>query len=539
METVLITVKNTNQNATILVKEALAKAAAVHIEDEQQVILRFEPSEYHFWAEEAFEGAFYPANNECGVKKVIFPLMGCRNLTIDGGGSRFVFCDRVTPFAIQNSKNIKLKNFIADFSFPRYNWATVTAVSEEGISISMDRQLFDYSVRDGNLLFGVGSTKLSTRSRKISVKGIHPHRGTCFFYVGDIDIDINPAAPTVRVDAEELSVVREGGNSQGDIRFRYREGSFKPVYEVGDKLCLAYDNNRENFFTFAELSKGLTFERITIRRNGGMGIFGQLCSDIVIDGLCVAPEEGREEYFTTTADAMHFINCDGRMEIRNSRVENAYDDALNVHGVYCMVQEICAPDRVKVGWGNAEQVGMIPFMAGDTAAVNDPKSGAETGRIIVSEVICNEERTEISLRFAEEITDCMKIGDMLENPLRMPQLLLENNTVLNCPHMRVSAPVITVRGNKLGLLYADIHINDLFGFWCESGAVQQARIEDNHFLATHDRTCIDIRSERLGEQRKQHKEITIRNNVFEMPEEKAIHAEACEKLRVEGNRFVR
>ena len=536
MAPVLITIKNTDRNATVSVKEALKAAAALQTEKEQQVILQFESSEYHFYAEEAFEGMFYPANNECGSKKVIFPLLGRRNLTIDGGGSRFVFCDRVTPFAIQNSENITLKNFTVDFSFPRYNWATVTAVDEEGISVAMDRQLFDYSVQDGNLLFGVGSTKLSTRSRKISVKGIHPHRGTCFFYVGDIDIDINPAAPTVRVDAEEI---RGQGNGKpaGDIRFRYREGSFKPAYEAGDRLCLAYDNNRENFFTFAELSKKLTFENITIRRNGGMGIFGQLCSDIVIDGLCVAPEEGREEYFTTTADAMHFINCDGKMEIRNSRVEKAYDDALKAHGAYCIVQEICAPDQVMVGWGNAEQTGMIPFLAGDVAAVNDPEAGAETGRIKVAEVMYNEERTEICLRFAEEIVGRIKTGDMLENPLRMPELLLENNTVLSCPHMRLSAPVMTVRGNELGLLHADIHINDLFGFWCESGAVQQALIEENHFLATYDRTCIDIRSERSGALRKQHREITIRSNVFEMPQEKAIHAEACENLRVEGNRF--
>lgn len=528
---VIIPVQNTCTNATLLVKEALARIPDTEQCGDQQFVLLFEPSEYYFYADGAYVGEFYPANNECGAKTVVFPLIGRRNLTIDGGGSRFIFCDRVTAFVIQNSTNIRLQNFTVDYAFPRYNRATVVAVDESGLYVSMDRKQFGYHTENGNLVFHVGNDTLNTRSRKISVKGIAPRRATCFFYVGDIEIPINPAAPTVLVDAEEVT------ESRADICFRYRKDSYRPAYEVGDQLCLAYDNNRENFLVLAELSAGLTFQNINVWRNGGMGIFGQLCTDIVIDGLCVAAPEGREEYFTTTADAMHFINCDGKMEIRNSRVEHAYDDALNVHGVYCVVQEIPEPDLVKVGWGNAEQSGMIPFLAGDVAAVNDPETGRETGRIPVAQMSYPADRSELLIRFAEPVTGRMKKGDMLENPERMPVLTLENNTVLSCPHMRVSAPQMTIRGNVLGLLHADIHINDLFGFWCESGAVQQAVIEENRFVTKHHRTCIDVRSERKGENRKKHRNIIIRNNQFALPQTEAIHVDACESLTLEDNHF--
>jgi len=46
-------------------------------------VLRFEPGEYHFWPEQAFEKYYYISNNRHGLKRVAFPIIGKKNITID------------------------------------------------------------------------------------------------------------------------------------------------------------------------------------------------------------------------------------------------------------------------------------------------------------------------------------------------------------------------------------------------------------------------------------------------------------------------
>jgi hypothetical protein len=52
-----------------------------------------------------------PSNNQSGEKRVVFPLSGRRNVTIDGCGSTFVFHGRTFPFAATNGTGLTLRNF--------------------------------------------------------------------------------------------------------------------------------------------------------------------------------------------------------------------------------------------------------------------------------------------------------------------------------------------------------------------------------------------------------------------------------------------
>ena len=330
----IISIKNSEDNATLLVKQAFSK-----IKEQEENIIRFEKSTYYFYAEGAYEDIFYPCNNATSEKRVVFPILNMKNVTIDGGGSEFVFCDRVTPFVLQNSENICLKNFSIDFSFVRYCMGKVISGNDSGFGLHINRDLFRYHVDNGNLLFGVGTDFLSTKKRKISVKGIAPKRRVYFFYVGDTECKINLAAPCVLADAEE---------SDEGIFLRYREDSFKVPYEPGDLLCLANDNERENCGIFAEFSKRIVLKDIFMYRCAGMGIIAQLCTDITIDNFKIAIKENREEFYPTTADAMHFVQCDGKLVIQNSEVHGAYDDAVNIHGVYSNVEEVLSKYQVKI-----------------------------------------------------------------------------------------------------------------------------------------------------------------------------------------------
>ena len=56
--------------------------------------LRFEKGEYHFYEADAQAMWLDPSNNQSGEKRVVFPLVGRKNVTIDGCGSTFVFHGR-------------------------------------------------------------------------------------------------------------------------------------------------------------------------------------------------------------------------------------------------------------------------------------------------------------------------------------------------------------------------------------------------------------------------------------------------------------
>ena len=81
-------------------------------------VIRFESGIYDFFADDAFSGYFCPSCNKSSDKKVIFPVLRKKNITLDGGGAEFVFHDRVFPFIVQDSVGVTLENFSVDFSFP-------------------------------------------------------------------------------------------------------------------------------------------------------------------------------------------------------------------------------------------------------------------------------------------------------------------------------------------------------------------------------------------------------------------------------------
>ena len=65
-----------------------------------------------------------------------------------------------------------------------------------------------------------------------------------------------------------------------------------------------------------------------------MGIVGQLSENITLDGITAEPREGGKRLLSTNADATHFINCRGKIEVARCKFVQMMDDASNVHGIY-------------------------------------------------------------------------------------------------------------------------------------------------------------------------------------------------------------
>lgn len=518
-----IVISNTEENLTPIVRNALEQ-----LRDTEEAILRFECGKYYFGKDGSYEGAFYPSNNASGIKKVVFPLIEFDQLTIDGGGSEFIFCDRVFPFIIQSSKNIVLKNFTIDFSFPRHCQGKISASNDRGFIIDLESEYRTYDIKNGAVFFKTGGDIISTEQKKIFIEDLTDRNvGVAYLFIGNCrDNDKGLAAPVMRADAF---------NDDCGIRFAYRAGSIKKRYGIGDIIFIGNDENRENDVIFCEFSNTLLFDNITIHRGAGMGIIAQLCENIDINRLRITPRE-ESEYLSITADAIHAINCSGYFNIRNSFINKSIDDAVNIHGAYAEVKKVIDNNIVSIGYSHKEQSGLIPCRIGDTLHINDPKTLEEIGTVMVKNISYSDDRSEIFLTVSEN-SDLINEGCLLENPDRMPDILFENNEVYNCPHMLFSSSKNTViKNNRLNLTACEICAHDEISYWFESGAVGEMVIRGNKFMRKKGYNIL-LDTSRSKNTLHRHRKVIIENNSFAAPQPEVLYAEALDELIMRHNSF--
>ncbi|MGC3978965.1 MAG: hypothetical protein QM751_12510 [Paludibacteraceae bacterium] len=82
--------------------------------------LIFPKGTYHFRPTEAFGKYHEITNHDNGYRYFAFPLIGMKDIEIDGGGSDFMFHGKIIPFLAEKSTNIKISNLNIDWEVPFY-----------------------------------------------------------------------------------------------------------------------------------------------------------------------------------------------------------------------------------------------------------------------------------------------------------------------------------------------------------------------------------------------------------------------------------
>lgn len=519
----IIKVKNTGENMTPVIYDIFAS-----LDDSAENIIEFEKGTYNFYRAGSINRMLYSSSRKACDINIIFDVIGKKNLTIDGNGADFIFRDRVNPFYFLNCENITLKNINMEYAFLRYAYADIIDVRDDGFLINIDESIFDYNINeDKNLEFVCGEDVISTKYKKISTQSIGTDiRSIVYLYVGDNEARRNPAARHVNVDA-----VKQGNN----IFMKYRDDNENLLpFPENSTICLAYDNEREAHACFCESCKNILIDNLSIYRNGGMGLVFDLCENVSINRYKMAIKEGRREYFSSTADATFITNCAGNFSLTNSYIRDTYDDAINLHGYYLKVDKVLSDTEVKLKQGNGSH-NMIPFLQGDTAHISGGEKLDFIKTVLIKNVRFDEDRVS-NIVFTLDSTEGLEPDMLFENRGRMPKVLIENNTIINCPHMRLSAPEMIIRNNNLNLTGGDIYIDDLATFWQESGAVENVLITGNTFGESRNPNIV-IGSCRPEGSNQIHDKITVKGNTFKMPRDKGIMAKVVREFIEEGNVF--
>ena len=123
------------QNAIDYLNEAVKIAAGY-----EKPVIVFPKGVYHFTPQ--FKGISdrkYSANI----------IRNVDNLTIDGGGSEFVFHGKTECFFIQGCDNFTIKNFCIDWERPMVSQAEFIEVSDSAVRVRIDKKQYPYYIEDG------------------------------------------------------------------------------------------------------------------------------------------------------------------------------------------------------------------------------------------------------------------------------------------------------------------------------------------------------------------------------------------------------
>ena len=530
------------KDVTPIVVEALEKC-----KKEGYSSLVFPKGTYHFYPTFAPEFFCEITNNDNGLKRTSFPLIGFRDFVVDGNGSDFIFHGKIIPFIIEESSNVKVTNINIDWEVP---------FTLEGLVVANDvsKHTFDIEVKTPYVV-EFGRLYLSLEREDSPYERKYGKRFAMWEHYNleiaeNIFWDPKTMAPLYNTQLYHIPErgVKAEEIKKGVIRLSAKMKNLPPIGSIfvskGDYL-----QNRTSPAFRVFKSKNLEFKNVNVYHAGAMGLIAERSEDITLDGFNVVLRKGSGRMVTTTADATHFCNVKGTVIIKNSIFENMLDDATNIHGTYLRVNKIIDEYTLAVETYHPHQNGYLFGEEGDFVKIVDQKNlGYKTDSLILKKVKrINEKITYIT--FDKPITGNVDIYDGVENISWHAAAIIENNVVRNnrARSFLITTPrKVVVRNNKLSSQMATFSITGDLGLWNESGFCDDLLIENNViensvFGGNGAQAIFFIEPQYFDKNNKEgkySKKITIRNNIIKTFDSSILVAASIDGLIFENNQII-
>ena len=474
--------------------------------------LKIAPGRYDFWSDWAVEKYLFVSNNGEGLKRVAFPLVDFDGLEIEGSGATFVFHGFLVPFLVQNSHQVSIKNLSIDYARPFHSEGKVLAITPESVDLEFSEE-FPYAIRNGILVFTDGKTATNPESAvRKPAEVLYPYGSLLAF---------DPERRETAYMVKDRYGVASGIPATEIGKQRVRLNLSKVTAEPGNRLAFGAAIRSVPGFILSETAQ-TSLENVTIYHCGGMGVIAQLSSDIELNGVKITPPPGGKRVVSITADATHFVNCTGKIVMRNCFFENQKDDATNVHGLYAPILRILGPDQFEIRMANSDQAGLDFIRPGARLEVVDGPSLVTKGEMEVSAV--ERLNKEISVITAKTSMP-LKKGDCVANLGANTAEVLIKDCVFRGNRARGlllgSRGRMTIEGNTFHIPGSALLFEGDACGWFEQSGVRDVTIRNNTFdncnFGVWGKACIEVGSGIQKEFRgvsRYNKNITIENNVF-------------------------
>ena len=430
---------------------------------------------YRLSVKGAHEIELAPSNNRTGLKSVVFPIFGKRNVTIDGNGSTFVCEFGVSPFASLNSKGVTLKNFTITMPYKPVVTFKVVEKNEKFFRIKLEKGCCPVRINGDEIIIDALGRICSSKDGRLSM---HPVKREMTRYI------MTPSSPG---DKDEFPApfcsVLPKAVGEDEIIFTYVPDPHRKCcalpYEVNERVNILLDQTRSTNAFFFQDSSDILLENVTLRRFPGMGLVAQRCENITVKALTAAPFENED--VSLTADIMQFINCGKSVRVERSFCANSADDIINVHGNYMSVVSVSG-NKASLSSHHEAHSGFFPYRPGDKVEFSDFYSHEILGTAKVVSLQANPTNAYSCTVVFDSPLPTFKKGTLVENVTLSPDVTLKGNKFFNYPHIRISGRgKIRVENNRFercqGLLFMD-----LAGYWMESGRISDVKILNNEFV---------------------------------------------------------
>ena len=449
-------------------------AAIAELEKGTAKKITFPPGRYEFHPDRAHEQYLFISNNDEGLKRIVFPINGLDGIEIDGGGSTFIFHGFTMPFLVEESKDITLANFTIDYARPFHSEGKVLAITEDQVDLEIDAQEYPFDVRNGVLVFTNGQRHHGPATTVTSGEVLYPYGSLLAF---------DPVKKETAFMARDRYRVGEGiaATRLGPKRVRLHINNVSAT--VGDVLVFSPKGREVPGIVITD-SSNVTLTGVTLHHSGGMGIIAQRSADIVVHDCKVTPPPGGARIISTTADATHFVNCTGKIELVNCLFEQQKDDATNVHGLYAKIIEIHAPNRFEVALVHPQQAGIDFINPGTRLELNQGPSLVELGHVTVkSAQRLNKQRTIVEIEGT--LPDTVAVGDSVADADANTAEVLIKNCIMRGNRARGillgSRGPMVIEGNTFHTPGAAILFEGDSRFWFEQAGVRDVIIRNNTF----------------------------------------------------------
>ena len=482
------------------------------------------PGIHHIYPDGLDREERFISNNDSGVKSILFNLKGVENLVVAGHGAELVMHGRIMPFSLLNSKNITLRNFSIDWDRKFMTPGKVLKSEKNMVEVKFPSE-YPVKAENGKLIFHgshycsekLGNVLEYCPNKKESAYKCHDNYGVRNNY-----------------SAEDL----------GSGIFRIR-GTFKTQPSVGNELIFKHEERLSPAIAIAGC-ENVRLENIDIYHCGGMGVIAQCSRNLYLDNVNVKLREGSNDTVSITADASHFVDCEGDIRILNCLFENQQDDPCNIHGIYRRVTGKPAPDTLEIALGHCQQFGVETIRPGDPLGFYDTRTF--------------ELLFESKAKSIEQVTPGRSILTLTDI---LADLNLDNLAVMKKQHdVNVLIKGCTFRNNRArGLLISTLGkvlIEDNYfhvpgsailiegdsNFWFESGPVEELEIRNNFFdncnYGVWGKALIDITPQIKPEHRgiPFHKNVRIHHNRIKYFHRPLIHAHSVENLEFYNNELM-
>ena len=514
-------------NAVPYVKKALAAC-----KNKENVVLVFPKGRYDFWPQHVEEKLYYESNTDViPLRRCPILIEGVHNLTIDAMQSDFIFHDRMQPFTIDQSTNIKIKNVSVDWDIPMTAQTQVMEIGENYIDLAINVLESPYIIENGKIVF-VGE------GWKSQMWGV---------------MEFDKDTKLIPQQTGDASCLGEGYSKYiaKDLKYGLVRLSHKFTRKpaVGNYLVLRH-NARDHAGVFITDSKNIEVENFNMYQNAGLGILSQYSENLTFKKVACVPNLAKNRVLSGHDDGFHFSNCKGLIMVDSCRFLSLMDDPINVHGTSVQIMEKISERKLLCKFMHHQSIGFVWAKKGESVAfIENEAMNTFATNTVESFQARSPEIFEIA--FTNPIAAETQVGDALENLTWVADVLIRNSFFGSnrARGILISTPgKVVIENNIFESSGSAILVAGDANGWFESGAVKDVIIRNNTFndpcLTSMYQFCEGIISiypeiPKVDVNKPFHRNIRIENNTFNPFDYPVLYAKSTEGLYFNNNTIIR